>query len=155
MRAAIGLLLIVALIGAGTPPPGTIIHVGAGIRCQPDYNYVRGLRAPPITYSAVTVGKPGVPRLTPQELATLHRIEHFVKSPTLRFAWLDYASTPRHFVIYDASAGPCYAQTHAYSVLNGGCNEDYGPTDDPYETRPAPDCLRQTPYPWTTPSPRR
>jgi hypothetical protein len=151
MRAAIGLLLVAALLGATTPAPGTIIHVGPGIQCQPDYRYIRALHAPPITYAAADVGKPGVPKLTAQERAVLRRIERYVKSDTLRIAWVDYASTPRHFIIYDADAGPCYTQTHAYAVLNGTCNEGYGPADEPYETRPAPDCQGHTPYPWTTP----
>jgi hypothetical protein len=85
--------------------------------------------------------------------AALHRIEHYVKSDTLRIAWLERPPQQPEFIIYDAVAGPCYMQTHAYPVLNGGCNEDYGPADEPYETEPAPDCFG-TPYPWTTPSPK-
>ncbi len=153
MRAAIGLLLVAALVGATTPPPGTIIHVGAGIQCQPDYRYFRAPHAPPVTYAAADVGKPGVPELTARERDALRRIERYIKSDTLRIAWVDYASPPRHFIIYDANAGPCYEQTHAYRVLNGSCNEDYGPADEPYQTLPAPDCFG-TPYPWATATPR-
>jgi hypothetical protein len=153
MRAAIGLLLVAALIGASTPGPGTIIHVGAGIQCQPEYRDVRGFHDPPVTYTAADIGKPGVPKLTEQERAVLRRIERYIKSNTLRIAWLDHAPPQRRFIIYDADAGPCYTQSHAYPVLNGSCNEYYGPADDPYDTLPAPDCMG-TPYPWATPTPR-
>ncbi|MGD0969693.1 MAG: hypothetical protein ABR949_15580 [Candidatus Aquilonibacter sp.] len=153
MRAAIRLLLAAILIGATTPAPGTVVHAGEGIQCQPSYRDVRGPHAPPITYAAADVGKPGVPRLTAQERALLHRIEYYVKSGTLRIAWLNDAPPQHRFIIYDADAGPCYAQSRAYPVLNGNCLEYYGPADDPYETLPVPDCDGRTPYPWMTPTP--
>lgn len=154
MHAAMCIALIATLVGTGTPFPGTIVRVGAGIQCVPDYNNVRALHALPITYAAADVGKPGVPILTASERAVLRRIEHYVKSDTLRIGWIDYATTPRHFIVFDASDGPCDIGTHAYKVLNGTCNEDYGPADNPYATEPAPDCYGVTPYPWMTPTPK-
>ena len=166
MRAAIGLLLAAALIACSHPQakapaqiatasaiPGTEIDVGYGIRCVANFDTSHMLHAAPITYAAADAGKPGVQKLTRSERTILRRIQHYVKSDTLRIGWVDEASTPRHFIVFDASGGPCVIGTHAYHVLNGTCNEFYGPADNPYGTEPAPDCFNTTP-PWMTPSPR-
>jgi len=92
---------------------------------------------PPQSYSAAFVGKPGFPKLTPHELATLHRIQHHVHSKTLRIAWL--GSPPAgEFIIFDATDGPCEIQAAGYQILNGARNEFYTPGENPYGTYAAP-----------------
>jgi hypothetical protein len=93
----------------------------------------------PLSYAASDAGAAGVPPLTPSERATLHRIEHYVHSSTLRFAWVLWGgSKDRHFIVYDADSG---------------CNEFYGSGERPFGTQAAPDCFGTKP-PWMTPSPK-
>jgi hypothetical protein len=81
-----------------------------------------------------------------KEAALVKRVTHDVESDTLRIAWVDWATTPKGFIIFDASDGPC-TTGHPYSVLNGSCNEIYEPGENPYETKAAPDCF-PTKRPW-------
>jgi hypothetical protein len=108
----------------------------------------------PLSYAASDAGAAGVPPLTPSERATLHRIEHYVHSSTLRFAWVLWGgSKDRHFIVYDADSGLCVLANVPYKVLNGGCNEFYGSGERPFGTQAAPDCFGTKP-PWMTPSPK-
>ncbi len=102
---------------------------------------------PPQSYRIQDVGKSGFPKLTLQETALVKRVRHFVTSKTLRIAWIDYATTPNRFIIFDALDGPC-GTSRPYDVLNGSCNEIYEPGENPYETKAAPDCFPQTKRPW-------
>ncbi|HLI95177.1 MAG TPA: hypothetical protein VKT72_03700 [Candidatus Baltobacteraceae bacterium] len=52
--------------------------------------------------AAYDIGKTGVPALTDEERSVVRSIEHYVHSPTLRFA-LIYP----HFMVFDATEGPC------------------------------------------------
>ena len=106
---------------------------------------------PPESYPADAAGKPGVPTLTSDELETLHRIRHFVRSKALRFAWV--GGSPGEFIIFDAYDGPCETWAPGYAVLNGDCNELYEPGENPYYTHAGTGCYG-TPPPWTTPEPR-
>jgi hypothetical protein len=141
----------------GHVTPGPIIRVGRGVRCitQQDgwQTPVPSTMIEPLTYAAADAGKPGVPPLTRSERHMLHRIEHYVHSSTLRFAWVEHATPPRHFIIYDADRGLCVLANAPYKVLNGGCNEYYGSGEYPFDTKPAPDCFGTRP-PWMTPPPR-
>jgi hypothetical protein len=104
---------------------------------------------PPQSYRIQDVGRPGFPTLTSKEAALVKRVRHFVASETLRIAWIDYATTPKGFIIFDALDGPC-GTSRPYGVLNGSCNEIYEPGENPYETKAAPDCF-PTKRPWLEP----
>jgi hypothetical protein len=104
---------------------------------------------PPQSYRIRDVGRPGFPKLTSQEVALVQRVRHYVRSDTLRIAWIDSATTQNGFIIFDASDGPCSTDGR-YMVLNGSCNEFYEPGENPYETKAAPDCI-PTKRPWLGP----
>lgn len=104
---------------------------------------------PPQSYSAEDIGKPGMRQLTAGEASMLQRIRHYVHSKTLRVAWVDGATTPGGFIVFDATDGPCYGNPGGYSVLNGTCNEGYQPGETPYHTIAESGCF-QSPRPWLT-----
>lgn len=95
----------------------SVLLSGLGTSCQNN-----GLISPP-SYSVRDIGKPSVPSLSKSDVVMLHKIERYVHSPTLRFA---YASGK--FIIFDAKFGPCSGTP--YSVLNASwCNMLYVPYD--------------------------
>ncbi len=173
MRAAIGLMLITTLVACArttteqsgsTPTPinsvdvgptPSVEHIGRGVRCIPPGTVYALLHPlPPLSYAADDIGKPGVPALLHGERRMLTRIEHYVHSSTLRIAWIQSGGSPgRHFIVYDANRDLCALANVPYKVLNGGCNEYYGPGEFPFDTKPAPDCFGARP-PWMTPTPR-
>jgi hypothetical protein len=104
---------------------------------------------PPQSYRVKDVGRPSFPTLTSEEAALVKRVTHYVTSDTLRIAWVDRATTPKGFIIFDASDGPC-TTGQQYRVLNGTCNEVYEPGENPYGTFPMPDCF-PTKRPWLEP----
>jgi hypothetical protein len=106
---------------------------------------------PPQSYSVAFVGKPGFPVLRQDELATLRRIRAYVRSKTLRIAWVGGPSR-REFIVFDATDGPCEVWAAGYSVLNGGCNEFYQPGENPYWTHAGSGCY-PTSRPWMRPTP--
>ena len=89
-------------------------------------------KPPPQSYRLTDIGRPGFPALTPAEATLTKRVAHFVRSKTLRIAWL---GIDEEFIVFDAVDGPCAG---AYNVLNGGCNEMYQPIENPYHTIAAP-----------------
>jgi hypothetical protein len=101
---------------------------------------------PPQSYRVKDIGRPSFPTLTSEEAALVKRVTHYVTSDTLRIAWVDRATTPKGFIIFDASDGPC-TTGQQYRVLNGSCNEVYEPGENPYRTFPVPDCF-PTKRPW-------
>ncbi len=102
---------------------------------------------PPQSFATSDIGRPGFPRLRASERGMIRRIQQSVRSKTLRIAWLDGATTPNHFIVFDATDGPCEVWAGGYAVLNGACNEYYQPGENPYRTHPAPDCFA-TNRPW-------
>ena len=103
---------------------------------------------PPQSYSVGDIGKPGFPRLAPDELAMVRRIQHYVHSRTLRVAWVR-STTKNGFIVFDATDGPCEVWAAGYKVLNGRCNEFYQPGESPYNTNAVPDCFpRDAHSPW-------
>ena len=109
---------------------------------------------PPQSYRIEDIGKASVPQLTPDELHTVAAIARYTRDRHLRFAWLEYATTPRHFIVFDATDGPCEVWAGGYQVLNGACNEFYQPGENPYGTHAVPDCWGP-PRPWMTPTPKQ
>ncbi len=107
------------------------------------------LQAPPFNYSFSEIGKPGVPVFNARTMALLHRIQYYVHSKTLRFAFPLY-DAPR-LVVYDADHGPC--GEGMYQVLNspGAHNEFYRPGEDPNHLGAYPVDTDPTPFPWMRP----
>lgn len=97
---------------------------------------------PPQSYRIADIGKPGFPKLAPDELAMVRRIQRYIHSSTLRIAWVVQSTTPNGFIVFNATDGPCEVWAAGYKVLNGGCNEFYQPGENPYNTHPVPDCYR-------------
>jgi hypothetical protein len=97
-------------------------------------------RPAPQSYLASDIGKPGFPKLRPDEARLVARIRRYIRSGDLRIAWLDRATTPNNFIVFDANDGPCEVQAGGYSVLNGGCNELYQPGENPYSTHAGSGC---------------
>ncbi len=114
----------------GNVPPGTVANS----------------ETPPQSYRVADIGKPGVPKLTEGQAALVGRVVRSVKSDTLRIAWVDDTAERSKFIIFDALDGPC-GTGRPYDVLNGACNEEYEPGENPYHTFPAPDCFA-TKRPW-------
>lgn len=110
--------------------------VGTGVRCLVDGH------PGPISYPAAAAGKAGVPNLTRQQDAMLHKIVKHLRSSTVRFSWVG-----GEFIIFDASDGPCEPYAPGYPVLNMGCAARYSPTDD-FDRLSAVDSCFGTPYPW-------
>ena len=105
---------------------------------------------PPQSYSVADIGKAGFPKLAPDELAMVRRVERYVHSRTLRVAWVG-STTKNGFIVFDATDGPCEVWAAGYKVLNGVCNEFYQPGENPYHTHAVPDCYpRDVHPPWMT-----
>lgn len=102
---------------------------------------VDGTSGPP-SYGVRDIGKARVPKLTPEQLAMVRKIQVYVHPSTLRFA-----NVGGEFIVFDASRGPCEPDAPGYSVLNGACNEMYSPTDNFDHTRAVPGCWN-APRPW-------
>jgi hypothetical protein len=125
-----------------------------GIAClppqgEPDRNL--NPAPPPESFAVTDMAKPGFPNLAPSEASLVRVIQRYVRSSTLRIAWLppDRYRRRQRFIIFDAVGGPC-STAFAYRVLNGGCNEMYQASVSQYATWAAPGCAKMTPPPWTT-----
>jgi hypothetical protein len=81
----------------------------------------------------------------------VQRIVHHVRSKTLRIAWVEHATTPKAFIVFDAVSGPCVV-AGGDPVLNGVCNEFYEPGENPYNTLSSPTCLNPKKRPWLSTS---
>jgi hypothetical protein len=111
--------------------------LGAGIAC-----FIDGRQFGPVSFAVRDVGRPGVPRLLPNDYATLRQIEQYVHSRVLRFT---YVETPKpEFIVYNAKLGPCTTIIPGYEILNKSCNEAWAPTQG---LGAAPDCLNPR-RPW-------
>jgi hypothetical protein len=106
-------------------------------------------RPSPLSYAVSDLGKPGVPKFTARESAVLTRIQRYVHSETLRFAWV-YGWKPHDFIVYDATDGPCADFALGYEVLDGPCDVFYEPGENPYQTHPGPPEGITCKRPWGT-----
>jgi len=105
-------------------------------------------KPPPLSYLVSDIGKHGVPQLNAPERAMIERIRRYVRSKTLRFAWVEDSTTMGEPIVFDAYDGPCEGWAAGYAVLNGACNEYYEPGENPYSTHAVPGCYRSSPRPW-------
>jgi hypothetical protein len=119
-------------------PDGTYgAKFGAGIECVA---YGQRNAEPPANYAVHDIGRPGVPTLKPSDLAVVRRIQHYLKSPHLRFTWV----IPHQFIVYDAVDGLCNMNSLGYPVLNQRCNDYYEPGQDPTQMNPAMTCTKES-----------
>ncbi|MBD5653847.1 MAG: hypothetical protein IAI50_01550 [Candidatus Eremiobacteraeota bacterium] len=93
-----------------------VVSVGFGQACN-----VNGTIGPP-SYLAQNIGRSGVPKLTASQRNMIRAISRYVRSKTLRFAFVG-----PDFLIYDAYDGPCNGSP--YAVLNLDCADYFSPTD--------------------------
>lgn len=100
----------------------------------------------PVNYSVYDIGKGGVPPLNAATIKLIRRIERYVPSATLRFAYP--VAGPLSTVVYDAKNGACAFAS--YQVLNapGIHNLIYNPGDDPTHMAAYPSDIPATPFPW-------
>lgn len=134
------------------PTPGIVKVSKYAVAC-------RGFEDPakigPPIYAVSDMGKPGVPKLTTDQLALIKRIQRYVHSSTLSFAFVptrpQWLGGP--FIVFDATQGPCIDVAGAYPVLNG-VHEFYEDGDNPFVTKTGPPEVEGTRAPWMTPSPR-
>lgn len=134
--------------GPHYPPCHPEVRVGQhGIGCKtfdvPD-------QVGPPSYLVSDIGKGGVPRISAKQIRLAREIQHYVHSPTLRFAVL---ASPDTFVIFDAKNGPCAAL--GYPVLNfANGNLYYEPGEAPGYVYAGPGDGAPTPGPWCHRQPR-
>lgn len=80
----------------------------------------------PPSYLVSDLGEPGVPKLTSTQVHQLREISRYVHSATVRFQTVN-----GHFLVYNASLGPCMLAAPGYWVLNtDACNLYFMPADE-------------------------
>ncbi len=120
---------------------------GIGCLGYPNNDGSVPVRRPPESYLVQDIHKRGFPRLRASELHIIEEIQHFAPSKYLRIAWVEQASTPHNFIVFDAFQGPCEGAPQGYNVLNGSCDEAYQPGEMPYNTHATSGCDKR-PRPW-------
>lgn len=107
----------------------------------------------PPSYKVDDIGKPGVVLLPGPQAALARRIQHFVRSKTLRFTIIGPLTQPGSFVVFDATQGPCYSGAPGYLILNDTSGlAYYQPGEDPGSTHGIPgDITTPSPGPWCRP----
>jgi hypothetical protein len=112
------------------------VKKGLGIACRV------GPETGSFSYLVSDIGHPGAPQPNNIEMQKIDGIRKYVHSKDLRFQYLG-----GHFIVYDATLGPCETAAPGYKVLTApGCLY-YSPTDDFDAPRSTPDCT-DTPAPW-------
>jgi hypothetical protein len=101
-----------------------------------------------VSYSVDDIGKPGTPRLTTDEASVVRRIQKYVHSKTLRFAFLE---TESPFVIFDATNGPCFDGAPGYWIMNDPSGTFFEPGEGPAFEHPIPAEVSPTAGPWMRP----
>lgn len=116
-----------------------------GVRCRQRTTNVRASGRVPAIYSVSGIGEPGVPHLAPATLEVIGKIQRYIRSKTLSFA---YPLGSLHAIVFDATHGPCAFMS--YQVLNapGRHNVFYNPGDDPTHVAAYPGDIPATPFPW-------
>jgi len=146
---ALGLLVAAPQVSIAAPfnitdpyfaDPLRSVRIGPGIACRSDS--VVGPPSGPIDLT----GRPGVPRIAPQDLAKLRRMLRYIHPSYLRFAYLSAMPKGHRFIIFNAAPSALCSQ-HVFSVLNGSCNEYYEPSDVMFTSTPATSCINP-PRPW-------
>jgi len=128
------------LCNANTQPGTSCFeYVGTyGVRCfgySPNGNQ-NAARSEPVSYPAIALGKPGVPKLRFIDAQTVASIARRKPRTALRFVTL-----PRFgLVVFDANRGPCLDAAGGYPVLNLPPNARffYEPGENPENLHASP-----------------
>lgn len=127
---------------AKLPPPGSAVATSEhGVGCT---SFAFPKKIGPASYKVADIGQSDVAKLTDSQAAMLTRIQHYVHSNTLRFAFIENG----RFIVFDAKNGPCIA-VGGYPILNA-VNDVYEPGDNPFTTHGASATNPATPGPWMT-----
>jgi hypothetical protein len=129
---------------ASHPPPHPEVRVGKyGVGCL---TFQDRTHFSNVSYSVDDMGKPGTPKLTSDEVGVVRRIQKYVHSKTLRFAFL---KTEEPFVIFDATFGPCDDSAPGYWVMNDPSPDTFfEPGEAPAFEHPIPGEVAPTAGPW-------
>ncbi len=144
--AAFGTGLLIAAIA--TSPAPSLSKVGVQCSAWTPQGIAPDPADVQTSYQVSDVGKPGVPTLSDDERSLLREIGHYVRSKTLRIAFLDNERDHHRMIVFDAVRGSCMDEAPGYKVLNGACNEYYEPGETPRWTHATPYC--DAPPPWKT-----
>ncbi len=129
------------------PPPHPEVQVGKyGIACLT----VQQRTTPGETsYDVENIGKQGVPALTREQISMVRPIQRYIQSRTLRFTFVHMQP---HFVVFDATDGPCADFAPGYWVLNDPRPDSfYEPGEAPGFVHAVPGEDAPTPGPWMRP----
>jgi hypothetical protein len=123
------------------------IHISQhGIGCM-SYEYPN--RVGPPSYSVRDIGKADVPELSRNKLNIIRRIEHYISPIYLRFTLIPDARLTDHFIVFNATNGPCLRAAPGYNVLNfTWSNGFYQPGENPFVVTGVPGDMAPTPGPW-------
>ena len=135
----------VAPSAQATQPANPEVRVGKyGIACL---TYSDPSHPANLSYNANDIGKAGVPKPDLEDLTMLQRIRRYVKSPTLRLAYID-----GKMIVFDASAGPCADFAAGYWVMNSKePNLYFEPGESPNFVHAGPPDGVPTAGPWMRP----
>lgn len=96
-----------------------VLRLGQGFACEFDRTVA------PASYLISDIGRPGVPKLRPRDLAAIDAIQKHVRISTLRFSYVG-----SEFVVFNAPlpvTSVCSPETPPFAVWTGACNEYYNP----------------------------
>lgn len=147
----IGIAVLTARASAATPTPNyQPVSVGTyGKACRLN----GGAKLGPPSYRVADIGKPGVPNLTADQRAMVHRIEKYVGDFSLWFAFVRNSFTVFNTSEDQQDKPPCSYEPLGYVVENDPCDCYYqsgeedsitlGPGDTPepkpwFTARPGP-----------------
>jgi len=127
--------------------PKAEVRVGTyGVGCL---TFQDGTHVSNVSYNVDDIGKPGTPALTRGETSVVERIQRYVHSKTLRFAFLE---TEEPFVVFDATNGPCDDSAPGYWIMNDSSSGTFfEPGEAPSFVHPIPGEVAPTAGPWMRP----
>ncbi len=128
--------------GPSRSAPHTVAIGHFGIGCLT----AAGPEIGPASYLVADVGRRGAPSLNASERRMVKAIREYVSSRTLRIAFL-----PRviHFMVFDATQGPCMDIAPGYWVMNSRAgNLFYEPGEAPGFVHAVPAGAMPTAGPW-------
>jgi len=138
-------LLLVAFQLAANGGPALVsfsngVRNGAGFQCASG----RG----PIIYRVADIGKPGVPRLSRMQEVMIASIRKYVLSPALSFVRGGDAPSTPDLIVFNPISDLCRNIAGGFAVLNGSCNQEYQPGENPNAIVPTSGMCVMPPRAW-------